>query len=262
MALDSAAFDASPPARRGRNVRSLREAGLIAIIVVIFVAMTFASPYFLTWANMRAMLLSFAIDGIVVVGMTILLIVGGIDLSVGSVVCLSMAVAGYLFLAGFNPWIASLLGIGAAALVGVCIAFCVTVVGLTYFIASLAFMVIARGASMVITQGTPLSLYSLPESFKFVGQGVVGGVPFVILIFVFVAIVFDVLMRRAVAFRRIFYTGSNEQAAAYSGISVSKVKFAVTVLCSTMAASSTWPASGPRPRPSGLAWSSTSSLRR
>jgi ribose transport system permease protein len=235
MALDSAAFDASPPARRGRNVRSLREAGLIAIIVVIFVAMTFASPYFLTWANMRAMLLSFAIDGIVVVGMTILLIVGGIDLSVGSVVCLSMAVAGYLFLAGFNPWIASLLGIGAAALVGVCIAFCVTVVGLTYFIASLAFMVIARGASMVITQGTPLSLYSLPESFKFVGQGVVGGVPFVILIFVFVAIVFDVLMRRAVAFRRIFYTGSNEQAAAYSGISVSKVKFAVTVLCSTMA---------------------------
>ena len=235
MSLDSAAFGAIPPARRGLNVRSLREAGLIAIIIVIFVAMTFASPYFLTWANMRAMLLSFAIDGIVVVGMTVLLIVGGIDLSVGSVVCLSMAVAGSLFLVGFNPWIASLFGIGAAALVGVCIAICVTVVGLTYFIASLAFMVIARGACMVITQGTPLSLYSLPESFKFVGQGVVGGVPFVILIFVFVAIVFDLLMRRAVAFRRIFYTGSNEQAAAYSGISVSKVKFAVTVLSSTLA---------------------------
>ena len=88
---------------------------------------------------------------------------------------------------------------------------------------------------MLITQGTPLSLYTLPASFKFIGQGVVGGVPFVILIFVLVAIFFDVLMRRAVVFRRIFYTGSNEQAAAYSGINVGKVKFAVTVLCSTLA---------------------------
>lgn len=235
MTMDSASFGAVPRGLGGLYARSLREAGLIAIIVAIFVAMTFASPYFLTWANMKAMLLSFAIDGIVVVGMTILLIVGGIDLSVGSVVCLSMAVAGSLFLAGFNPWIASLFGIAAAALVGVCMAFCVTVIGLSYFIASLAFMVIARGLCLVITQGTPLSLYTLPASFKFIGQGVVGGVPFVILIFVFVAIVFDILMRRAVAFRQIFYTGSNEQAAAYSGIKVSKIKFAVTVLCSSLA---------------------------
>jgi len=235
MTLDSGAAGAMPGILRRLYARSLREAGLIAIIVAIFVAMTFASPYFLTWANMRAMLLSFAIDGIVVVGMTILLIVGGIDLSVGSVVCLSMAVAGSLFLSGVDPWIASLIGIGAAALVGVCMAFCVTVVGLSFFITSLAFMVIARGVCMLITQGTPLSLYTLPASFKFIGQGVVGGVPFVILIFVLVAIFFDVLMRRAVVFRRIFYTGSNEQAAAYSGINVGKVKFAVTVLCSTLA---------------------------
>ena len=66
-----------------------REAGLVAIILIICIAMSFASPYFLTWQNFRAMLLSFSIEGIVVVGMTILLIVGGIDLSVGSVVCLA-----------------------------------------------------------------------------------------------------------------------------------------------------------------------------
>lgn len=235
MTLDSGGSGPFLRAIRGLHIRSLREAGLIAIILAIFVAMTFASPYFLTLANMKAMLLSFAIDGIVVVGMTILLIVGGIDLSVGSVVCLSMAVAGSLFLAGVNPWVASVVGVAAAALVGVFMAFCVTYIGLSYFIASLAFMVIARGACMLITQGTPLSLYTLPESFKFIGQGAIGGVPFVILIFVLVVIVFDILMRRAVAFRLIFYTGSNEQAAAYSGINVGKVKFAVTVLCSTLA---------------------------
>ncbi|MBX9818883.1 MAG: ABC transporter permease, partial [Burkholderiaceae bacterium] len=65
---------------------NLREAGLIVIITALCIAMSFASEFFLTWENIRAMLLSFAIEGIVVVGMTVLLIVGGIDLAVGSVV--------------------------------------------------------------------------------------------------------------------------------------------------------------------------------
>lgn len=221
--------------RRQVNLRNMREAGLIAIILAIFIVMSFSSPYFLTWGNMKAMTLSFAVDGIVVVGMTILLIVGGIDLSVGSVVCLAMTVSGSLFLAGFAPWLASLGGIAAAALVGVAIGLCVTRIGLSYFITSLAFMVIARGLSMLITQGTPLSLFTLPPSFKFIGQGSIGGVPFVIVIFVVVALIFDVLLRRATVFRRVLYTGSNEQAAAFSGINVKRVKFGVTVLCSTLA---------------------------
>ncbi|MGF1627627.1 MAG: ABC transporter permease, partial [Alphaproteobacteria bacterium] len=63
----------------------MRETGLILIILALFVAMAFASPYFLTWVNIRAMVMAFAVEGIVVVGMTVLLISGGIDLSVGSV---------------------------------------------------------------------------------------------------------------------------------------------------------------------------------
>ncbi|RUU00592.1 ABC transporter permease, partial [Mesorhizobium sp. M7A.T.Ca.TU.009.01.3.2] len=82
------------------QLASMREAGLIVIILALCIAMSFASPHFLTWGNFRAMLMSFSIEGIVVVGMTILLIVGGIDLSVGSVVCFSMVVSGALFLAG------------------------------------------------------------------------------------------------------------------------------------------------------------------
>ena len=74
------------PAKPTNKLTSMREMGLLLIIAVLCVAMSFASPYFLTWENVRAMLRSFSIEGIVVVGMTILLIVGGIDLSVGSVV--------------------------------------------------------------------------------------------------------------------------------------------------------------------------------
>lgn len=212
-----------------------REVGLVTIIVVIFVVMSFTSPYFLSWANMKAMLLSFSIEGIVVVGMAILLIVGGIDLSVGSVVCLSMVVAGQLFLGGVDPWLASLAGIAAAAAVGLLMGLTVTQIGLSHFIASLAAMVIVRGLCMIITQGTPLSLFTLPASFKFLGQGAVYGVPFVIVLFFLLVALFDFLLRKATAFRKVFYTGSNERAAAYSGIRVNKIKLTVTVLTSTLA---------------------------
>ncbi len=212
-----------------------REVGLTVIILTIFIIMSFTSPYFLTWANMKAMLLSFSIEGIVVVGMTILLIVGGIDLSVGSVVCLSMVVAGQLFLAGVDPWLASLIGLAAASLVGVLMGLTVTIIGLSHFIASLAAMVIVRGLCMIITQGTPLSLFTLPTGFKFIGQGALYGVPFVIILFFILVAVFDVLLRKAAVFRKVFYTGSNERAAAYSGIRVAKVKLMVTILTSTLA---------------------------
>ncbi len=92
----------------GRAIR-LRETGLVLVILTLFVVMSFASPYFLTWENIRAMTMDFAVEGIVVVGMTILLISGGIELSVGSVVAFAMVIAGWLFLQGMDPWLASCL---------------------------------------------------------------------------------------------------------------------------------------------------------
>jgi len=217
------------------GIHKQREVGLIAVIALIFMVMSFTSPYFLTWANMKAMLLSFSIEGIVVIGMTILLIVGGIDLSVGAVVCLSMVVAGQLFLSGVDPWLAGVGGIAAAALTGFLMGLTVTKIGLSHFIASLAAMVIVRGLCMIVTQGTPLSLFTLPVSFKFIGQGVLWGVPFVILLFFVLVALFDFLLRKATLFRKVFYTGSNERAAAYSGININRIKLWVTVLTSTLA---------------------------
>lgn len=212
----------------------MRETGLIAIILVLFVAMSFASPYFLTWVNIRAMVMAFAVEGIVVVGMTVLLISGGIDLSVGSVTALAMVIAGLLFLNGVDPWLASAIAIAACTGIGALMGFFVTRIGLHHFIVSLAVMVIARGLCLLGTGGRPLGLYTLPESFKFIGQGSIGPIPVVILIFVVVVVVFDFLLRRSTAFRRVFYTGSNEKAAAYSGIRTKKVIFLTTTLCSAL----------------------------
>jgi ribose transport system permease protein len=223
------------PVKPANKLTSMREAGLLLIIAVLCIAMSFASPYFLTWDNVRAMLLSFSIEGIVVVGMTILLIVGGIDLSVGSVVCFAMVVTGKLFLMGMDPWLASLVAIGMCGLIGAMIGGCVTRIGLNHFIASLAFMVIVRGLCLALTQGTPQSLFSLPAEFKFIGQGTLLGIPAVILIFLVIVVVSDFVLRRSTLLRRVFYTGSNEKAALYSGIRVGRVKFWVTVLCSACA---------------------------
>ncbi|BAQ67661.1 inner-membrane translocator [Rhodovulum sulfidophilum] len=217
-----------------RRLAGMREMGLLCIILALCVVMSFASPYFLTWSNFRTIFLSFSIEGIVVIGMTLLLIVGGLDLSVGSVVCLAMVVAGKLFLMGLDPWLASAAGVAAAAAVGAAMGLFVVRVGLSHFIASLAAMVIVRGLCLLITKGTPMSLFSLPPEFKFVGQGSLGGLPVVVVIFLVLAVVFDFLLRRSARFRTIIYTGSNEQAAEYSGIRTKRVIFWVTVLCSTL----------------------------
>jgi ribose transport system permease protein len=212
----------------------MRETGLVLIILALFVVMSFASPYFLTWVNMRAMAMAFAVEGIVVVGMTILLVSGGIDLSVGSVTALAMVIAGLLFLNGVDPWTASLISIAACTAIGAGMGFFVTRVGLHHFIVSLAVMVIARGACLLGTGGRPLGLFTLPPEFKFIGQGSIGVIPVVIVIFVVVVVGFDFMLRRTTVFRKVFYTGSNEKAAAYSGIRTKKVVFLTTTLCSAL----------------------------
>ena len=218
-----------------RQILQIREGVLFLILAVLFIAMSFASEHFLTWGNMRALMLSFSTEGIVVVGMTILIIVGGIDLSVGAAMCLAMVVAGKLFLSGMDPWLASLFGIGATGVAGYVMGTFVTRVGLSFFITSLAFFGLLRGICFIVTEGTPLSLYSLPADFKFIGQGNIYGIPVVILIFFAVAIIGDILLRHAAVFRKVVYVGSNENAARYSGIDVRRVRLWTTVLCSSLA---------------------------
>jgi ribose transport system permease protein len=94
---------------------------------------------------------------------------------------------------------------------------------------------ILRGLCLIITKGTPLSLYELPDNFKFIGVGKIFGIPFVILLFFVIVIICDFLIRRSTLIRKVFYVGSNEKAAMFSGINVDVVKIAVAVICSSLA---------------------------
>ena len=220
-----------------------REAFLIILVAIIFVVMGLTNKNFLKWTNISTIITSLAIDGIVVIGMTIILISGGIDLAVGSTLCLCITVAGWLMkYASVNPWIASLVGIGVAALYGLILGVLVTKLHLTHFIVSLCFMGISRGLVQIITQGQNISLVSVLGSnpaFAFLGQGNIniGSIQFPMapVTFIIIAIVTEIYVRNSAGMRRVYYTGSNENAARYSGIKIDKVKILACVACAVLA---------------------------
>lgn len=219
-----------------------REAFLIILVAIIFIIMGLTNKNFLKWTNISTIITSLAIDGIVVIGMTIILISGGIDLAVGSTLCLCITVAGWLMkYASVNPWLASLVGIGVAALYGVILGVLVTKLHLTHFIVSLCFMGISRGLVQIITQGQNISLVSVLGSnpvFAFIGQGNIniGSIQFPMapVTFIIIAIVTEIYVRNSAGMRKVYYTGSNENAARYSGIKVDKVKILACVACAVL----------------------------
>ena len=219
-----------------------REAFLIILVAIIFIVMGLTNKNFLKWTNISTIITSLAIDGIVVIGMTIILISGGIDLAVGSTLCLCITVAGWLMkYASANPWLASLVGIGVAALYGLILGLLVTKLHLTHFIVSLCFMGISRGLVQIITQGQNISLVSVLGSnpvFAFLGQGNIniGSIQFPMapVTFIIIAIVTEIYVRNSAGMRKVYYTGSNENAARYSGIKVDKVKILACVACAVL----------------------------
>ncbi len=221
------------------GISGFREGSTILIILGLGLLMTFLSPYFLTGDNMKSMFMIFSINGMVVIAMTLVLISGGIDLSVGTTMALVGVIAGTLFLKlHMNIWLASLLSILVGTGIGAINGWFITKVGLSPFITTLGMSQVARGACYVISQAMPLPLQSMPKQFKFIGRGTIGttGIPFVIILFLIVVFVFDFLSRRSTAIRKIYYIGSNEKSARFSGIDVNKVRMGVYVLSGLLAA--------------------------
>jgi len=219
-----------------KKIMSFREMTLIFIIVFISIIVSILSPNFMTRENLTTTILGLAADGILAIGMTVVLVSGGVDLSVGSVLGLSAVIAGGLYLNfGINVWIGSLVALIICMLVGFLNGYFVARIGIPPLIVTLAMMGIARGAAYVLTQGSPLSLYGNLKGFDFLGQGRVLGIPFFILFFVILIIIFDFFMRKSAPFRLVYYVGSNENAARLSGINVPKVKICVYILMSILA---------------------------
>ncbi len=208
--------------------------GLVAALVLIFVALSLARPNFLTVANLVNLIRQISINGILAVGVTYVLLTGGVDLSLGSLVALTGVVAASFAHAEQYPVIVP---IGIAVLAGACCGllngFVITKGRVAPFIVTLGTMTAARGLALVLSGGRPVS--NLSREFTSIGSGSVLGIPIPILLFAAVALLSHGLLKHIRIGRYIYAVGGNENAARASGINVAAVKTFAYTVCGALA---------------------------
>jgi ribose transport system permease protein len=210
-----------------------REAGLLLVILMAGVLLTFFAPSFLQKKNFISVSIGLAYDLIIALGMTLILIVGGIDLSVGSVLALTGVITTLLLNADVSIPLAIILGLGSSALAGLITGLGVTRFNIPPFIASLGMMSIARGTATVLTSGYFVT--NLPDSYKMIGRGVFLGIPYPIYATVFLVILFAYILKNWGPLAKTFYIGTNAKAAELSGINAKLITLSSYIICSLMA---------------------------
>jgi ribose transport system permease protein len=208
----------------------MREFTLVLMIALMFAIIPIFQPTFATRANIITTLLSVATKGIVGIGVTYILVSGALDLSVGGIVALVCAVFGGVYHASGSLALALLCSLTTAIVCGAINGILVTRFRLSAFIATLAMMGIARGITYVLTKGTPIKLTDIPESYKILGTGTLVNVPYVVIMFIVLAVVAHVMLKKSTVLRQNVYTGSNEKAARYSGVNTKRVVVSTFVL--------------------------------
>ena len=208
---------------RFRGIAAVREFSLILVLVIFGLIMTFISPVFLTWPNIEAILLGLSVEGTIAIGMVVLLISGGLDLSVGSTLAFTGVVTGLALMSlGLPSPVAILVGLLAALAVGLANGMLVSKLKINPFITTLGMLTTVRGLLLVLAHGR--AVLNLPVSFTVIGQGRLFGVQYPIYVMLILVIVADLLMRNSRFFRQTYYIGANERAARLSGINVDLVK--------------------------------------
>jgi ribose transport system permease protein len=205
-----------------QKLLNVKEFFIIILIVAVGVLLWVLSPYFLTSSNLTAVFIGLTADAIIAIGMTVLLVSGGFDLSVGSVLALGGVVAALLMGFGVNMWLAMLAALFTGLFTGLLNGLVVTRLRVNPLIATLGMMTIARSATLVVSQGYPLA--NVSKDFTVIGQGFIWLLPVATLGMLILTVIGDVFLRKSIFFRQVYYIGGNEKAALYSGIPVNRIK--------------------------------------
>ena len=198
------------------------------ILIVLLVIAALSSPAFLTGTNITNLLLQMSIIGVVVMAELIIVLTGGIDISVGSVLGLAAVLCAGLF-GGFSVWFALLVALIIGGIIGVVNGWLVSFRGLEPFIVTLGMLALARGLVYAYGQGIPITPKAA-DTFAQIGQTTVLGIPVLTLIWIVVVLLIAFLLRRTVWGRRVYAIGSNKEAARSSGIPVRATLWSVYIL--------------------------------
>ncbi|MBU3892926.1 ribose ABC transporter permease [Serratia rubidaea] len=215
----------------------LEQKSLIALLVLIAVVSSM-SPNFFTLNNLFNILQQTSVNAIMAVGMTLVILTSGIDLSVGSLLALTGAVAASIVGLEVNALVAVAAALALGAAVGACTGVIVAKGKVQAFIATLVMMLLLRGVTMVYTNGSPVNtgFTDVADAFGWFGIGRPLGVPTPIWIMAMVFIAVWYILQHTRLGRYIYALGGNEAATRLSGISVDRVKIIVYSLCGLLAA--------------------------
>ncbi|SDZ03741.1 ABC transporter permease [Tindallia californiensis] len=197
-------------------------------LVLICVVLSFLTPRFLTVTNLFNVLRQTSLNAIMAVGLTFVILTGGIDLSVGSILAFSGVSAALVSQMGLPAPMAMIIGLLAGSGLGFINGLVITKGKVPPFIATLAMMTMARGGTLVISGGRPIS--GLDEGFHFIGRGMVGVVPVPVILTIITFLFAYYILTQTRQGRYIYATGSNEEAARLTGIHTDRIKlFAYTL---------------------------------
>ncbi|RFS17555.1 ABC transporter permease [Emticicia sp. C21] len=227
------------------NKELLKKSQSLIALFVLCLAISILSDKFLTANNLWNVLRQISVNVCISVGMTLVVLTAGIDLSVGSVLAFTSAVCAGLLTKGIaiEPFdlligFTTLGGILAALLIGLLIGifngWVITRFSLPPFVVTLAMLTIARGATMLYTEGMPIS--NLGASFEFIGSGWLIGIPVPVWISLVVVAIVVFISKKTTFGRYIYAIGGNEKAAFLSGININNIKLAVYGIAGMMAA--------------------------
>lgn len=211
-----------------------RESGALVVLLVAVGALTLASPEFLTGNNLANLARQVAIYGILAIGQLMVILTGGIDLAVGSILGLAGAITAQLLVGGMGIVPAVILGVLAGSLLGLFNGVLVTRFKLPPFIATLGMLGIARGIVLVITNAN--TIQGLPDGFQTIANGSVLGIPNLLVIFGFVTAVVWFVLARTVFGRYVYSVGSNPEAARLAGVPVAVVTTTVYLISGLLSA--------------------------
>lgn len=218
-----------PPAGRKRPGFDIQQWGIVVVLVVLVTVISIASPVFLSPRNIRNVLQQVSTLGILSMGMTVLMISGGIDLSVGSAISTVAVVAGTMLKAGLPAELAIIVGLVLGCAIGGLNGVLAAFTRAHPFILTLGTMTIFQGVAIIITQGFPIT--DLGRRFEFIGGAMLGPVPFIVLLFFVVMTVCGLLLRFLRIGRIAYAIGGNEYTTYLAGIPVKRYKILFYVIC-------------------------------
>lgn len=216
----------------------------LCLMILVVIMGVLKTEYFLTSNNIFNMLKSMSRVGIMSIGMTLVIITAGIDLSVGSIMAVSSMTTARLLMLGVHPLIAIPFGLIVGISLGMTNGLVITKLRVNPFIATLGMLSIGRGLAYFITivgadssGASVASNISIDNSFiSFIGSGYIGDIPIQVIIMIAMVIISSLLLKYSVLGRQIYAVGSNEEAARLSGVEVNKVKIFVYAMCGFLCA--------------------------